>query len=137
MTSATKFEIQKIMAAVETTSPAAVTSPAATPFVSPFAGSISIPISGASMRNLIVPPGGFYGFANQTPATQQMFARAGRIGGLRSAKRRKRKSAAKKKSVRAAGKRRRSSSRKRKALVKGSAAAKRRMAQLRRMRRRK
>lgn len=85
---------------------------------------------------IIVPPGGFAGFAQQTPATQAMFQRAGRTGGLRSAatrRRRKRKTAA------TAPKRRRKTARRgpgRRKLVKGSAAAKRYMAKIRRKRRR-
>lgn len=96
---------------------------------------VQLPVYGSSMPNIIVPPGGFAGFAQQTPATQQLFARAGRVGGKRSAAKRRRKSAAKKKAARVGARRkRRSSARK---LVKGSAAAKRRMAALRRMRKRR
>lgn len=100
-------------------------------------GPMSIPLLGArTMANLIVPPGGFAGFAQQTAATQAMFQRAGRIGGKRSAaKRRKRKTAKK-----SAAPRRRKSVGKRAVraktarLVKGSAAAKRYMASIRRKR---
>ena len=87
------------------------------------------------MSNLIVPPGGFAGFAQQTPATQAMFQRAGRKGGLRSAaRRRKRKSktTAKRATRRASPKRK--STRRKARLVKGSAAAKRYMASIRRKR---
>ena len=80
---------------------------------------------------LIVPPGGFAGFAQQTPATQQMFARAGRKGGKTTARRRRKK-------VKAAAPRKRKSVRKAKSkarLVKGSAAAKKYMASIRRKRR--
>lgn len=87
------------------------------------------------MANLIVPPGGFYGFAQQTQATQAMFQRAGRLGGLRSAaKRKRRRKSAKKKAARVGVKRRRSRKSPRR-LVKGSAAAKRYMARIRKMRR--
>lgn len=84
------------------------------------------------MSTLIVPPGGFAGFAQQTPATQAMFQRAGRVGGQRSAakRRRKRKTA---KAARPAARRR--VGRKKKArLVKGSRAAKAYMAKIRRKR---
>lgn len=87
---------------------------------------------------IVVPPGGFAGFAQQTAATQALFQRAGRKGGKRSAAKRRRKATAK----RAAPKRRRkgagtAKARKGKArLVKGSAAAKRYMASIRRKRKR-
>jgi hypothetical protein len=85
---------------------------------------------------IVVPPGGFAGFAQQTAATQALFQRAGRTGGRRSAatrRRRKRKTAA-----RAAPVRRRKTARRGKParLVKGSAAARRHMARIRKMRRR-
>jgi hypothetical protein len=87
------------------------------------------------MRSIVVPPGGFAGFAQQTAATQALFQRAGRKGGKRSAAKRKKRATAK----RAAPKRRgagRVKARKGKArLVKGSAAAKRYMASIRRKRR--
>jgi len=82
---------------------------------------------------IIVPPGGFAGFGQQTPATQQMFARAGRKGGQRSAAKRRRR---KKTSARAAPKRKRARRAKPARLVKGSAAAKRYMAKIRRKRKR-
>jgi hypothetical protein len=86
------------------------------------------------MPNVIVPPGGFAGFAQQTPATQAMFRAAGRRGGVKSARvrRRKRKSAAR---TTVSRKRRRTKSRPAR-LVKGSAAAKRYMAKIRRKRKR-
>lgn len=69
-------------------------------------------------------------WGSHTPATQALFAQAGRKGGRRSAAKRRRARAA-------APKRRRKTSRARKArLVKGSAAAKRYMAKIRRKRRR-
>lgn len=77
-----------------------------------------------------MPPNGFAGLAQQTPAVQALYGQRGR----RSTSRRRKKSAA------AAPKRRRRAaskskgSRKLKRLVKGSAAAKRYMAKIRRMR---
>lgn len=87
------------------------------------------------MRNFIIPPGGFAGFAQQTAATQALFQRAGRVGGRRSAAKRRR--TAKKKGATAKRKRttRRRSTKMR--LVKGSAAAKRYMAKIRRLRKRR
>lgn len=86
------------------------------------------------MPNIVIPPGGFAGFAQQTPATQALFSRAGRIGGLRSAAKRRRKS--KKKAAAAPRRRRRASAKRAARLVKGSAAAKRYMAKIRRKRKR-
>ena len=85
---------------------------------------------------LIVPPGGFAGFAQQTPATQQLFARAGKKGGKRSAATRKRRKT--KAKAKASPRRKRKTARaKRPArLVKGSAAAKRYMASIRRKKKR-
>lgn len=82
---------------------------------------------------LIVPPGGFAGFAQQTPATQALFQRAGRTGGQRSAvvRRRKRKSSTRA----AAAPRKRRAKGKKGRLVKGSRAAKAYMAKIRRKRR--
>lgn len=81
-------------------------------------------------RTLIVPPGGFAGNAQQTSATQLMFAKATGSKGGRTTQRRRRK--AKKTATRS---RKRKSPRARKArLVKGSAAAKRFMASIRRKR---
>lgn len=92
---------------------------------------IPLLIGGRTVR-MIIPPGGFAGFAQQTPATQALFQRAGRVGGQRSAaKRRKRKKTAAKKTTR-----RRTRGKKRARLVKGSAAAKRYMASIRRKRKR-
>lgn len=105
--------------------------------LSPYGGgSISIPIIGsAPVPNIIIPPGGFIGFGQQTAATQALFQRAGRIGGMRSAaKRRKRKKTASGKVSRRAPQRRRRSSARPARLVKGSAAAKRYMARIRRKR---
>lgn len=81
------------------------------------------------MRSIVVPPGGFAGFAQQTDATRALFQRAGRKGGKRSATRRKR---ATKKA--AAPKRKRAVRAKKARLVKGSAAAKAYMAKIRRKR---
>jgi len=87
---------------------------------------------------MIVPPGGFAGFAQQTPATQRLFQAAGRVGGQRSAAKRRRKATAKRA---APSTRRRKATGRVKAragrarLVKGSAAAKRYMASIRRKRR--
>jgi hypothetical protein len=80
---------------------------------------------------LIVPPGGFAGFAQQTAATQAMFQRAGRKGGLKSARKRR----AKKKAAPVRARRKRAKSKRPARLVKGSAAAKRYMASIRRKRR--
>lgn len=81
---------------------------------------------------IVVPPGGFAGFAQQTPATQALFQRAsGRSAG--TTRRRKRRTKAK----RAAAPRkrtRRAKSKRPARLVKGSAAAKRYMASIRRKR---
>lgn len=93
---------------------------------------------------IIVPPGGFAGFAQQTPATQALFQRAGRIGGQTTQRRRRKKNGSAKRggSSRTNSRRtrtrttRRSSTSTRGRMVKGSAAAKRHMAKLRRMRRR-
>jgi hypothetical protein len=84
---------------------------------------------------IIVPPGGFAGFAQQTPATQAMFQRAGRTGGQRSAAVRRRRRRTKAKSAPTV--RRRSRRAKVARLVKGSAAAKRHMARIRKMRKRR
>lgn len=113
--------------------PAPTSSPASVSFGFS-GGSVSIPLLGGSRMTIIVPPGGFAGFAQQTPAVQAMFQRAGRKGGKRSAAKRRR---TKKKAAGATRKRRRASSpRKRARLVKGSAAAKRYMASIRRKRKR-
>ena len=86
------------------------------------------------MRNLVIPPGGFVAFGSQTPATQALFQRAGRMGGLRSASKRRRKTS--KRKTTATRKRKTTARRKPARLVKGSAAAKRYMASIRRKRRR-
>ena len=85
------------------------------------------------MRSIVVPPGGFAGFAQQTAATQALFQRAGRKGGLRSASKRRRKTS-KKKAVRKVARRTPKKSKQR--LVKGSRAAKAYMAKIRRKRKR-
>jgi hypothetical protein len=94
--------------------------------------SIVIPLLRSSTVKLVIPPGGFAGFAQQTPATQALFARSGRVGGKRSAAKRKR---AKKTAAKAAPRRRKRAGKKAR-LVKGSAAAKRYMASIRRKRKR-
>jgi len=86
----------------------------------------------AANRRIMVPPGGFAGFAQQTPAVQ---------GLMRKKTATKRRPAAKKKRVakRAPAKRRavrKSPGKKPARLVKGSAAARRHMAKLRKMRKR-
>jgi hypothetical protein len=89
--------------------------------------------------NLIVPPGGFVAFGSQTPATQQLFARWGRIGGTRSAATRRRRKSKAAAPTRRRRRRSSSSSGKRRAarMVKGSAAARRYMAKIRKMRKRR
>jgi hypothetical protein len=87
---------------------------------------------------IVVPPGGFAGFAQQTPATQLMFQRAGRIGGQTTQRRRRKKNgSAKRRRSSPSTSRMRSRTRKRgrARLVKGSAAAKAYMAKIRRKRR--
>lgn len=94
---------------------------------------------GGRLVNIVIPPGGFAGFAQQTPATQALFARAGRRGGRMTQRRRRRKLRARKNSgtrrVKSRRTARRASARKPARLVKGSAAAKRYMAKIRRKRR--
>ena len=92
-----------------------------------------IPLLKVKSVRIVVPPGGFAGFAQQTAATQELFRRAGRLGGQATQRKRRRKSA-KKKAVRASGKRRTRRAGKKARLVKGSAAAKRYMAKIRRKR---
>lgn len=75
-----------------------------------------------------MPPNGFAGLAQQTPAVQQLYRKRGSVGG--GARRRRRTKS--KVSVRT--KRRASSRSKPMRLVKGSAAAKRYMSKIRRMR---
>jgi len=101
-----------------------------------------IPVGGQLVR-IIVPPGGFAGFAQQTPATQRLFSQAaGRRGGLTTQRRRRRKAKAaampRRRRRRSAAPRRARARRARRParLVKGSAAAKRYMASIRRKRRR-
>lgn len=124
--------------------------PANSPGNAPFApggslgggGSVVIPVLGAQLPNLIVPPGGFVAFGAQSQATQALFQRYGRMGGRTSAARRRRRKA---KTARATPKRRsrstsrraRTSRRRAARLVKGSAAAKRYMARIRKLRRRR
>ena len=112
------------------------------PLIGGGAGSIGgdhnlITIGGRTVR-IVIPPGGFAGMAQQTPAVQQQFAQAaGRRGGMTTQRRRRRK-AASSSTVRTRTKRRRTTrrARGRAHLVKGSAAAKRYMARIRRKRRR-
>ena len=122
-----------------TISPSLTASPGAVPF-GPAGGGGGGPSSylvagNQPMPNIVIPPGGFAGFAQQTPATQALFARAGRKGGLRSAAKRRRKRKTKAKTTRTRTRRTRSTRRKAR-LVKGSAAAKRYMARIRKMRKR-
>ena len=83
-------------------------------------------------RKMIVPPGGFMGFSQQTPAVRAL------LQGPTRKKRAKKKTTRKKTTKRRASTRTRSKRVTKKKtsgrLVKGSAAAKRRMAELRRMR---
>jgi hypothetical protein len=97
---------------------------------------------GGGNLGIIVPPNGFAGHAQQTPAVQALF---GRMGGRKSAagRRRRRKSNGKAKrrsaplgsSRRTRALSRKPAGRRRARLVKGSAAAKRHMARIRRKRR--
>jgi hypothetical protein len=97
------------------------------------AGSADVPFYSGDAGMVIVPPGGFAGFAQMTPASQAMFQRAGARGGRRSAAKRRRKAVAKRSAPkRRAGKRAKRPAR----LVKGSAAAKKYMAKIRRKRKR-
>lgn len=84
----------------------------------------------------IVPPGGFAGLNQQTPATQALFGNAVRSKARRK-KRKVSKTTRRKVRRRAANPRKKVARKKKPArLVKGSAAAKRHMAKLRRMRKR-
>lgn len=94
-----------------------------------------IPLLRSNPVKLVVPPGGFAGFAQQTAATQQLFQRAGRIGGKTTQRRRKRKAAGAKKKRAVRAKARTRGKKKPARLVKGSAAAKKYMASIRRKRR--
>ena len=82
---------------------------------------------------IVVPPGGFAGFAQQTPATQALFSRAsGRVSGTARRRKRRAKTTKARKTTRA--KRRTTTKRKAARLVKGSRAAKAYMAKIRRKR---
>ena len=82
---------------------------------------------------MIVPPGGFAGFSQMTPAVQALL---GRSPGRPTTRRKTRKKTTRKKTTRRST--RRTTAKKKPArLVKGSAAAKRHMAKLRRMRKKK
>lgn len=78
---------------------------------------------------MIVPPGGFAGFAQQVPAVQRKIGGAIRSKGAGG--RKKRATRTKKKAVRASGRKRRSGKAR---LVKGSKAAKAYMAKIRKLR---
>lgn len=92
------------------------------------------------MQKVLVPPGGFLGWASQSVATQALLARSNRPSTRRKTTRRKKRT-----TKRAPARRRKTTARRKTArrtkrpayMVKGSAAAKRRMAQLRKMRRKK
>lgn len=88
---------------------------------------------------MIVPPGGFAGFAQQTAATQRLFQAAGRVGGRKSSAKRRRKATAKRAAPSTRRRRGTGTVKARKGrarLVKGSAAAKAYMAKIRRKRKR-
>lgn len=85
-------------------------------------------------KKMIVPPGGFAGLNQQTPATQALFGNAVRKKKTRRKTRRK-KVARKRPAKRRTAKRKVARKKKPARLVKGSAAAKRHMAKLRKMRR--
>jgi hypothetical protein len=91
---------------------------------------------GSGRKSVFVPPGGFAGFAQQTPATQALLGIAGVARAPTSGRRRKKKKRTARKRAAPASPRR--STRRKKSgaarLVKGSAAAKRHMARLRKMR---
>lgn len=84
---------------------------------------------------LIVPPGGFAGFAQQTAATQELFRAAGMKGGRTTQRRRRKAKKVSRKKRAARATKRTKRSKKPARLVKGSAAAKRYMASIRRKRR--
>jgi hypothetical protein len=91
-------------------------------------------MAGNRRQMVIIPPGGFAGFAQQTAATHALLSPRKSRGTANGRPRRKKKRVAKK---RAAPKRaRRAATGKTSRMVKGSAAAKRHMAKLRKMRRR-
>jgi len=83
----------------------------------------------------IIPPGGFQGFAQQTPAVQALLRRPAatrrKTGGRRKKTTRKKATGRKRRATAKPARNRRAAR-----LVKGSAAAKRHMAKLRKMRRR-
>jgi len=84
---------------------------------------------------IVVPPGGFAGFAQQTPATQALFQRAGRTNGGTVRRRKRRTKAKTKRAARARSAAPRTRKRaKANRLVKGSRAAKAYMAKIRRKR---
>ena len=81
----------------------------------------------------IIPPGGFAGFAQQTPAVQALLS-----GGQPTRRKKTTRKKTTRRNPRTAARRRTTRSRKKPArLVKGSLAAKRHMAKLRRMRKKK
>ena len=84
-------------------------------------------------KPIVVPPGGFVGFGQNTAATQALFGGflKGAKGSSRKKRRTKKRRTARKTTARRKPTRRRAT---KKRLVKGSAAAKRHMAKLRRMR---
>lgn len=79
-----------------------------------------------------VPPNGFFGFAQQTPAAQALYRRTTKSSGGR--RRKKKRAASVKRARRIPGKSARRSTRGASKFTKGSAAAKRHMAKLRKMR---
>lgn len=86
-------------------------------------------------RRVFVPPGGFAGFSQQTPAVQALLSGAAKPRRKKTTRKRRkvaRKRPAAKRTRRATGR-----GRKPARLVKGSAAAKRHMAKLRAMRKKK
>jgi len=83
---------------------------------------------------LIVPPGGFAGNAQQTGATQLLFAKASGARGGRTTQRRRRKAKAAKRRASPSTRKPRKAGKRKARLVKGSAAAKRYMASIRRKR---
>ena len=93
-------------------------------------------------KTIFVPPGGFAGFAQQTPATQALVSRPAARKRKAPVRKKRRKTTAKKRTRRPARRtstkpRRRTTRKKPARMVKGSAAAKRHMAKLRRMRRKR
>ena len=83
------------------------------------------------MPSQFIPPNGFAGFAQQTPAVQSIYRKSRSGGGGR-----RRRKAAKKAACTARRRGRRGAAGKAKRFTKGSAAAKRHMAKLRKMRKR-